>query len=157
MLTFIISFNHHLFNIYYIPSTVFNAAYKNMSKTHYLEASSSWPSWSLWFMTCHYELGFGPGPSGLPWWLNTKESTCNVRYAHLIPGSGRSLGEGNSSLLQYSCLENPMDREVWQAAFHGVTRVGHDLATKPPSPTWPKDKALKKPNSLYTFNLEEHK
>ena len=35
--------------------------------------------------------------------------------ATLIPGSGRSPGEGNGSLLQYSCLENPMDRGAWQA------------------------------------------
>jgi len=33
-----------------------------------------------------------------------------------------------------SCLENPMDRGAWQATLHGVTRVGHDLATKPPPP-----------------------
>ena len=38
--------------------------------------------------------------------------------------------------LQYSCLENPMDREAWQVAVHGVSRVGHDLATKPPPPPW---------------------
>ena len=48
-----------------------------------------------------------------------------------IPGSGRSPGEGNDNPLQYSCLENPMDRRVCQAIVHGVTRVGHDLATKP--------------------------
>ena len=36
--------------------------------------------------------------------------------------------------LQYSCLENPMDRGAWQAAVRGVARVGHDLATKPPPP-----------------------
>ena len=43
------------------------------------------------------------------------------------------LGEGNGNPLQYSCLENPMDRGAWQATVHGVTRVGHDLATKPPN------------------------
>ena len=48
----------------------------------------------------------------------------------LIPGSGRSPGEGNGSPLQYSCLENPMDRGAWQATVHGVSRVGHDLVTK---------------------------
>ena len=42
--------------------------------------------------------------------------------------------EGNGSPLQYSCLENPMDREAWRATVHGVTRVRHDLATKPPPP-----------------------
>ena len=50
-----------------------------------------------------------------------------------IPGSGRSPGVGNVNLLQYSCLENPMDRGAWQATVHGVTRVGHDLVTKPPN------------------------
>ena len=39
-----------------------------------------------------------------------------------IPGSGRSLGEGNGNLLQYSCLENYMDRGPWQATVHGVTK-----------------------------------
>ena len=43
-------------------------------------------------------------------------------------------GEGNGNQLQYSCLENPMDRGAWQATVHGVARVGHDLATKPPPP-----------------------
>ena len=42
------------------------------------------------------------------------------------------IGEGNGNLLQYSCLENPVDRGAWLATVHGVTRVGHDLATKPP-------------------------
>ena len=51
----------------------------------------------------------------------------------LIPGSGRSPGEGSSNILQYPCLGNPMDR-AWQATVHGVPRVGHDSATKPPSP-----------------------
>ena len=37
----------------------------------------------------------------------------------LIPGSGRSPGEGNGSSLQYSCLENPLDKETWQATVHG--------------------------------------
>ena len=48
-----------------------------------------------------------------------------------IPGSGRSPGGGNGNPLQYSCLENPMDREAWWAIVPGVTRVGHDLVTKP--------------------------
>ena len=52
-----------------------------------------------------------------------------------IPGLGRSPGEENGNPLQYSCLENPMDRGAWQATVHGVTRVGHELITKPPPPT----------------------
>ena len=49
-----------------------------------------------------------------------------------IPGLGRSPGEGNGNALQYSCLENPMDRGAWWAIYivHGVARVRHDLATK---------------------------
>ena len=61
-----------------------------------------------------------------------KESACSAGDLGSIPGSGRSPGEGNGNPLQYSCLENPMDRGVWQATTHGVARVGHDLATKPP-------------------------
>ena len=44
-----------------------------------------------------------------------------------IPGSVRSPGEGNGNPLQYSCLENPLDREAWQSAVHGVARTVHDL------------------------------
>ena len=50
-----------------------------------------------------------------------------------IAESGRSPGEGNGKPLEYSCLENPMDRGDWQAIAHGVTRVRHDLVTKSPS------------------------
>ena len=62
----------------------------------------------------------------------SKESACDAGDLSLIPGSGRSPGEENGNQLQYSCLENPMDRGAWQAIVHGVARVGHDLATKPP-------------------------
>ena len=62
------------------------------------------------------------------------ESACNAGDLGSIPGTGRSPGEGNGSPLQYSCLENPMDRGAWQATIHGVARVGHDLATRPPPP-----------------------
>ena len=51
-----------------------------------------------------------------------KESACNVGDPGLIPGLGRSLGEGNGNPLQYSCLENSMDRGAWRAIVHGVTR-----------------------------------
>ena len=44
------------------------------------------------------------------------------RNTSLIPGLGRSLEDGNGNILQYSCLENSMDREAWQATVHG----GHD-------------------------------
>ena len=51
-----------------------------------------------------------------------KASACNVGDLGLIPGSGRSPGEGNGNLLQYSCLENPVDGGAWWAAVHGVTK-----------------------------------
>ena len=51
-----------------------------------------------------------------------KESACNVGDLGLIPGLGRSPGEGNGYPLQYSGLENPMDREAWRAMVHGVTK-----------------------------------
>ena len=69
--------------------------------------------------------------------LLAQESTCQVQETQetgSVPGLGRSPGEGNGNLLQYSCLGNPMDRGAWQATVHGVTRVGHGLATKPPPP-----------------------
>ena len=59
-------------------------------------------------------LGFPGGSAG-------KESTCNVGVLALIPGLGRSPGEGNGYLLQYSELENFMDRGAWQTTVQGVT------------------------------------
>ena len=61
-----------------------------------------------------------------------KESAHNTDDPGWIPGLGRSPREGNGNPLQYSCLENPMDREAWGTTVHGVTRIGHNLATKPP-------------------------
>ena len=59
---------------------------------------------------------------GLPWWLSGEESASNAGDLGLIPGSGRSPGEGNGNPLQYSCLENSMDREIWQALVSGVEK-----------------------------------
>ena len=59
---------------------------------------------------------------GFPGSSAGKESTCNAGDLGLIPGLGRSPGEGNGYPLQYSCLENPMDRGAWQATVHGVTK-----------------------------------
>ena len=59
---------------------------------------------------------------GLPWWLSSKESTCNAGDSDSIPGLDTSPGEGNDNPLQYSCLGNPMDRGLWQATVHGVTK-----------------------------------
>ena len=64
---------------------------------------------------------------GLLWWLSGKESACNAGDAGdsgLIPRLGRSPGEGHDNPLQYSCLENPMDRGAWRAK--GLPKVRHD-------------------------------
>ena len=59
---------------------------------------------------------------GFPGGSDGKEPACNVRDPGLSPGSGRSTEGGNGYPLQYSCLENPMDRGAWRAAVHGVTK-----------------------------------
>ena len=57
---------------------------------------------------------------GLSWWLSGKESACSAGDVGFIPGWGRCPGVGNDNPLQYSCLENPMDREAWRATVHEV-------------------------------------
>jgi len=59
---------------------------------------------------------------GCPGSLDGKTSAYNAGDPGSIPGSGRSPGEGNGNPLQYSCLENPMDRGAWWATVHGVTK-----------------------------------
>ena len=58
---------------------------------------------------------------GLPSWLSSKESAGNPGDADSMPGLGRFPGGGHGNPLQYSCLENPMDRGAWRATVHGVT------------------------------------
>ena len=57
---------------------------------------------------------------GCPGGSDGKESVCNAGNPGSVPESGRSLGEGNGYPLQYSCLENAMDRDAWQATVHRV-------------------------------------
>ena len=59
---------------------------------------------------------------GFPGGSDDKESACNAGDPSLIPGSGRSPGEGNGNPFQYSCLGNPMDRGAWQTTVHGVAK-----------------------------------
>ena len=70
-------------------------------------------------------LGFPGGSDG-------KEFAYNAGNLGLIHGWGRFPTEGHGNPLQYSCLENPMDKGAWQATVHGAVRDIHDLATKPP-------------------------
>ena len=53
-------------------------------------------------------------------WVKNPPAMQKTGDVGLIPGSGRFLGGGNGNSLQYSCLENPMDRGAWQATVHGV-------------------------------------
>ena len=57
----------------------------------------------------------------MPGGSDGKESACNLGYPRSIPGLGRSSEEGNGNPLEYSGLENSMNREAWQATVHGVT------------------------------------
>ena len=66
------------------------------------------------YVYSQYELGFGG--------LDGKESACNAGTLGLIPGLRRSPGEGNGYPFQYSCIENPMDREAWWVMVHGFTK-----------------------------------
>ena len=59
---------------------------------------------------------------GFPGGSVVKNLPANAGDVGLIPGSGRSPGEGNGNPFQYPCLQNPMDREVWQATVHGVAK-----------------------------------
>ena len=61
-------------------------------------------------------------PVGFPGSSDSKELACSAGDPALIPGWGRSSGEGNGNPLQYSCLENPMDGGAWWAIVHGVTK-----------------------------------
>ena len=58
---------------------------------------------------------------GFPISSVSKESVCGAEDPGWTPGSGRSPGGGRGHPLQYSCLENPMDRRAWWATAHGVT------------------------------------
>ena len=59
---------------------------------------------------------------GFPGGSDDKESACIAGDLGLMPGSGRSLEEGNVKPFQYSCLENSMDRGAWWTTFHGVAK-----------------------------------
>ena len=64
----------------------------------------------------------------LPRWHSGKSLPASVRDAGSIPGSGRSPAEGNGNPLQYSCLENSMDRGVWRSTVHGVAKSWTQLS-----------------------------
>ena len=71
--------------------------------------------WPVFIEDLCSSLGFPSSSAG-------KEPACNAGDPSLIPGLGRSPGEGNGDRLQYSCLENSMDRGIWWARIHEVKR-----------------------------------
>ena len=73
-------------------------------------------------LTLNLSLDQGLFLRGFPGGSDSKESACNARDLGSFPGSGRSPGEGNGYPLQYSCLENSMDRGTWQATVLEVTK-----------------------------------
>ena len=79
---------------------------------------------TIWYKLRTWGSGFSGGSDG-------KESACNAGDPGSIPGAGRSSGEGNGYPLQYSCLENSVDRGAWQATVHGVVESQTHWATDP--------------------------
>ena len=73
---------------------------------------------------------------GFPGASDDKESACNMGDLTSIPGSGRSPGDGNGKLLQYPCLENSMDRGVWQDTVHRVAKSEIWLSDQHNSKCW---------------------
>ena len=90
-----------------------------------------------------------------------KQAAGNLGDAGSIPGSERSSEEGKAYPLQFSCLENPMDREAWQSIVRGVQRVGHDLVINPffllpqleLNPHWYQDIKLRKIVNSHVLEL----
>ena len=90
---------------------------------------------------------------GIPRWLTGKETSCNAADEGLIPGLGRTPGEGNGNSLQGCCLTNPFDREMWWATDHGIARAGHCLVTKQQQQARRMGNSCSKdPNSLIAFS-----
>ena len=87
-----------------------------MAGTTALEKSRGPPADRLYNFTDYNTLG------RLPCWLSVKNPPANTEDVGSIPRSGRSPEEGNGNPLQYSCLENPMDRGGWQATVRGVAK-----------------------------------
>ena len=101
-------------------------------------------------------------PWEIPGGSVVKNSPANAGDVGLIPGSGRSPGEGNGYLLQYSCLENPVDREAWWAAIRGVSqamteRLNNSRGNEYPRPhsCWGATRLGLPPSSLSSCHLEE--
>ena len=87
--------------------------------------SSAGKELNSWVGKIHWRRDKLPTPIflGFPGSSDGKESACNAGDLDSIPGLGRSPGGGNSCPLQYSCLENSIDRGAWQATVHGIAKT----------------------------------
>ena len=99
----------------------------------FMLASKPWISslqkWKI--HVCSYKLPVTL--AGFPWWLGAKEHTCQCRRCKrsgFHPWVGKIPWEGDDNWLQYSCLENPLDRGAWQDTVHQVAIVGNLLTTQ---------------------------
>ena len=81
-----------------------------------------WKNLPLCLFCLKEKIATGFQMCGFPCSSVGKESACSAEDLGLIPGLGRSPGEGNGNSLQYPCLENLMDRGAWWAAVHGVAK-----------------------------------
>ena len=95
----------------YLPAPILTPTGPLLTSVHYPGEKNR-----NWGINNNKETGFPGGSDG-------KESACNARGPGWIPGSGRSPGEGNGNPLQYSCLENPMDRGAWRTTVLGVVEL----------------------------------
>ena len=89
----------------------------------------------------------------LPRWLSGKEPARHAGDPGLIPGLGRSPGEGNGNPLQSSCLGNPMDRGTWQVTVKGSKRVKHNLLIKPSPPSFCRTLNLTKSQYSHPYSV----
>ena len=100
-----------MFSILQVKKENFRDGKRQLASGTVSTAPWVWISWAGFFRTdCH---SFPGGSDG-------EESACDVGDPGLIRGLGRSPAEGNGNPLQYSCLENPMDREAWWATVRGL-------------------------------------
>ena len=105
--------------------------------------TTTWPFFfNLFILYCSFPDGRGG-----------KESACNAGDSGLIPSSGRSPGEGNGCPLQYSWLENSMDRGARQATVHGVSKIGPDWAIHTHTHTHTHTHRLKVSGTLDIFSM----
>ena len=106
-------------------SSVLDLVLPLLFTVQFSSVTQSCPTLYLWYYLsgcCTYIYGWDYPVMGFPSSSAGKESACNGEDLDLILGLGRSPGEGNGYPLQYSCLENFMDRGAWKSIVHGVAK-----------------------------------